>query len=483
MTAPTPERRRSLPIVALTGLAVIPAIGLAGLWQYAEAKLPEPATTTTTTVAPEPAPELTTDLLSFRRHPTPLAIRAADAAETAEWAGDVERLVAQVGDGSCLLIESGDQVVAESAPDTVVIPASNEKLLIAAAALDVLGPDHRFRTELRSSAPVGGVVPGSVYLVGGGDPVLRTAGVPDPLRYPAFNTTALEDLADQLVGVGITQIDGDIVGDGSRYDDEFRVPTWSDQIPKGEGGPYDALLVNDGLLSGSYALDPSRAAARVFLDLLIARGITVNGAAANAVAPADAGLTTLALIESLPLTDVLVEMLHTSDNTTAEMLLKEIGYAALGAGTRQAGLDTVRATLERWGVPLDGVVLADGSGLSRDNRVTCSMLAALVADTPVSAQLSDLLPAAGRDGTLRETLLGTPAEGHMLAKTGTLTDVKALTGTQPGSDSASLAFSLVLNRSGADAAAVYEPLWEALADTIAAYPVVIVPDVARFGPQ
>ena len=126
-------------------------------------------------------------------------------------------------------------------------------------------------------------------------------------------------------------------------------------------------------------------------------------------------------------------MLHTSDNNTAEMMLKEIGYAATGQGTRQAGLDTVRATLERWGVPLAGVDLRDGSGLDRANRATCEALAAVVDSTPVADELVDLLPVAGRDGTLEDQLLGTPAEGWMQAKTGTLTDVKALTGSQPAS--------------------------------------------------
>ena len=151
-----------------------------------------------------------------------------------------------------------------------MIPASNEKLFVAAVALDVLGADYRFRTEVQAPAPLaGGVLAGNVYLVGGGDPVLRTADVPDPLRYPSFNTTALEPLADQIVALGITTIDGDIVGDGSRYDDEFRVAAWGDDIDSSEAGPYDALLVNDGLISpGNYGLDPSRSAARIFYDLL-----------------------------------------------------------------------------------------------------------------------------------------------------------------------------------------------------------------------
>ena len=378
-------------------------------------------------------------------------------------------------------IVDDDTVVAEEGGGVSVIPASNQKLFVAATALEVLGPDFRFRTELQSAPPVGGVVPGGVYLVGGGDPVLATAGVADPQRYPAFNTTALETLADQLVALGITTIDGDVVGDGSRYDDEFRVDAWGDDITSLDAGPYDALLVNDGIISpGNYGLDPSRAAARVFFDLLIARGITVTGAAANAARPADAGLTTLALIESRPLTDVLVEMLHTSDNNTAEMLVKEIGYAAAGQGTRQAGLDTVRATLERWGVPLTGVDLHDGSGLDRANRATCEALTAVVHDSPVADQLRDLLPVAGRDGTMSEQLLGTPAEGAMQAKTGTLTDVKALSGSQPGADRRPIEFSLVLNGTGVDEPSAYQPAWDALVDLIDHYPVVVEPDLTAF---
>jgi D-alanyl-D-alanine carboxypeptidase/D-alanyl-D-alanine-endopeptidase (penicillin-binding protein 4) len=357
------------------------------------------------------------------------------------------------------------------------------KLLVAAVALDALGPDFRFRTELRSLPPVDSVVPGDVYVTGGGDPLLVTADHVDVQRYPAFNTTAIDTLVDQLVSVGITRIDGDVIGDGTRYDDEFRVPSWGDDITNVDAGPYDALLVNDGLVeNGNYGLDPSRSAARAFVDLLVARGITVGGAAANGPAPADADLTTLAFIESLPLTEVLVELLHTSDNNTAEMLVKEIGVVARGAGTRPAGLAAVRDTLAAWGVPLDGVELQDGSGLSRENRLTCAALTSLLAATPVADQLRELLPVAGRDGTLAEQFIGTEAEGRLRAKTGTLSDVKALTGTQPGGDGRDVDFSVVLNGEDADDPAVHLPIWDAVVELIGDYPVVVEPDVAAFAP-
>jgi D-alanyl-D-alanine carboxypeptidase/D-alanyl-D-alanine-endopeptidase (penicillin-binding protein 4) len=479
----TGVRRRPVPIAGLTAIALVPAILLAGVWQYADANVPPPTTTTTTTIPTEPSPALATDLLSMRRHPTPLAERAATAASDAAFAEQIGSVTDDVGERSCLRIVDDEGVVLELGAPGGLIPASNQKLFVAAVALDVLGADRRFRTELQSPRPSGGTVAGDVYLVGGGDPVLRTADVPDPLRYPAFNTTSLEALADRLLTLGITTIDGDIVGDGSRYDDEFRAPSWGDEITNLDGGPYDALLVNDGLIaSGDYGLDPSRSAARAFADLLTARGITVTGAAANAERPAEADLTTLAFVESEPLTEILVEMLHTSDNNTAEMLVKEIGYVAGGAGTRQAGLDTIRATLTGWGVPLDGVEFHDGSGLSRSNRTSCVALTSLLSDAPVAGELRPLLPVAGRDGTLAPQLLGTAAEGRLRAKTGTLTDVKALTGTLPGADRREVDFSLVLNGPDVNAPAVYEPIWQRLVALIDQYPIVVRPEPDRFAP-
>ncbi len=474
-----------MPIAMLAAVATVPAIALAGVWQYADANLAPPATTTTTTLPSEPVEELATPLLSYRRHPTPLAERAAASESAMAFEDRLSVLADDVGEGGCVELLDTTLVVAAVDAERSVVPASNQKLLVAAVALDALGADYRFRTEAQSTRPVDGVITGSVFLVGGGDPVLRTEDVPDPQQYPAFNTTDLGTLADRLVTLGITRIDGDIVGDGSRYDDEFRVAEWGDEIGSFDAGPYDALLVNDGLISdGNYGLEPNRAAARKFFDLLVARGITITGAAANAARPTDADFTTLALIESHPLEDVLVEMLHTSDNNTAEMLVKEIGYVVAGQGTRRAGLEVIRSTLARWDVPLAGVDLHDGSGLSRTNRVTCSAMTAIMAATPVSDELRDLLPVAGRDGTLARQLLGTEAEGRLQAKTGTLTDVKALTGSMPSSKTnLRVDFSAILNGEGVDDEAVYGPFWDRLVALIDEYPIVVEPDIARFAPR
>lgn len=475
---------RGPSLLLLLAIAAIPAIGLAGTWQYADANVPPPTTTTTTTVPPVAEPALTTQMLSFRRHPEPLAVKVARSAAADEIASLVQSMTGGMATGSCLQVVSGGAVIAEFDPVVPVIPASNQKLLVAAVALSLLGPDFRFTTELLGPAPVDGVITGDVYLVGGGDPVLDSILVGDPQRYPAFNTTPVEPLIDQLVAQGITLIVGELVGDGSRYDDEFRVPSWSPDITSNEAGPYDALLIDDGQITdGNYGLEPNRAAARLFVDLLLARGVSVSLGPANRARPADGQFVSLGAVQSAPLSDIVVELLHTSDDNTAELLLKEIGFAATGSGTRQAGIDTVYATLVEWGIPMQGVMLADGSGLSRDNRLTCAALVALLTTTPVSTELIAALPVVGRDGTLREQLLGTPADGVMRAKTGSLTGVKALSGQMRDRTQRAVEFSLILNGDGVSDPTVYEVAWTQLAEHIAEMPITVDPDVSMFAPR
>ncbi len=92
------SRRSGVPLVRLTILALVPALAIAGVWQFADANVPLPTTTTTTTIPPEPVDELATDLLSLRRHPTPLAERAAEDDAEAVFVGRVAALGDEIGD-------------------------------------------------------------------------------------------------------------------------------------------------------------------------------------------------------------------------------------------------------------------------------------------------------------------------------------------------------------------------------------------------
>ena len=127
-------------------------------------------------------------------------------------------------------------------------------------------------------------------------------------------------------------------------------------------------------------------------------------------------------------------MLTTSDDNTAESLLKEIGLVASGAGTRAAGSAAVLETLASWGLPTEGIVITDGSGLDRSNVLTCELLVGVLDHAGTSGTIHDALPVAGTSGTLADVFVGTPVQGVLRAKTGTLSGAKSLSGYYPATD-------------------------------------------------
>lgn len=481
------------PLVVLIGISLIPVVLLAGIFVWSDGRADEfeaardgvPELSDAETVPPI-TPRLETPALAYRRTPGRLAEDAADQ----RLSDALGQLYAFVGEASCVAVGVDDRVVSTRHPTEPVIPASTQKLVVAAVALDVLGPDYRFTTTVRAGQAVDGVLDGDLYLVGGGDPVLTSDDYPiDRDAQPAFNTTSLDVLADQVAASGITSIRGSVIGDGTRYDDEWSIPSWAPGVARVEAGPYDALLVNDGRLRGSSNRqpDPNVAAAREFARLLNARGVRVANGWSSGSAPS--GLDEIAAIDSEPLTALIDEMLTTSDDDTAELMLKELAVADSGGeGTTAGGLEVVDRTLRSWGIPLEGVQLADGSGLSSDNRTTCAAMVALlqqIDQTPII----DGLPVAGRTGTLAEEFLGSAVEGRLTAKTGTLGNppvgvgppaVKSLAGFLDTTTGSTIPFVMILNADGVDEPETYRSYWDALAVRLAEYPA--GPEPAVLGP-
>jgi serine-type D-Ala-D-Ala carboxypeptidase/endopeptidase (penicillin-binding protein 4) len=493
-----PVRYPRTPLFVLFLVALVPVLGLTVLVLWSDTKADEyelvdagdaESADRPPAAADEPGPPtpaLSTSLMSFRRSPTEVASEA-NANRLAE---QVDPVYGFLDERSCSAVSVDGRHVTGINEATPVIPASNQKLITAAVALDVLGPDFRFTTIVSGPAPVDGVVDGDVYLIGGGDPLLTADDFPiDDDTEPAFNVTSLDQLADAVLDAGIDRITGSVVGDGTRYDDEFVVDSWADGIAGVEAGPYDALLVNDSRTLGrtSRQPDPSEGAAREFVRLLGERGISVNAGWSSGVA--DPAATEIGSVQSAPLAAVIAEMLTTSDNNTAEMLLKEVGFADSDEGTRVAGLNAVDQTLRSWGVPMTGVRPLDGSGLSDDNRVTCAALLAVV-QRSAGGPLQDGLPVAGRSGTLVGEFVGTSVEGRLVAKTGTLDNppvasdppaVKALSGYLPTASGAVVEFVFILNSPDITTDRKFEPLWIALAERLDTYP--SGPDQSEIGPR
>lgn len=341
--------------------------------------------------------------------------------------------------------------------DTRLLPASNTKLLTSTAAMDVLGPDYRYHTDVLSDgARHGSRLDGDLYLRGTGDPTLLAKD------YDA--------LAAKVAASGIKQVSGRLVADDTRFDDQRLGTSWawddeseyySSQIsalslapdtdydagcvyievtpgakpgdkPKvsltpanhyvtvhlngttvAKGGA-DTLSVErehgsnvidiDGTIpvgadpteSWTAVWEPTGYAASVFADALAAHGVRVTGRTVLGKATPK-GADVVADHPSMTLAKIYVPFLKLSNNNHAEVLTKTVGYRTSGQGTWPAGLDAIRKYLGKQGVDTGTIHQVDGSGLSRMDLVPAEQIAKVLRaarDKPWFKQFYDALPIA-----------------------------------------------------------------------------------------
>jgi len=325
--------------------------------------------------------------------------------------------VSTAASGATVVDLSTGRVVFSRNPSLPLLPASNEKLPITYAALTALGPAFRIETDVLGEGRQDGTVwRGDVVLKGYGDPTLSTAD--------------LTSLARQVRASGITQVAGRVVGDETWFDARRTSPGWKASFYVDESPPLSALIVDRGLVGRWTSRNPALSAAQLFRKALVRAGVHIaGGAVLGAAAP------TAVVLGSVfsPTLAALVEFMdHESDNFTAEMLLKELGAVQSDRGTTAAGVGVVTGLLVRAGVPMQGVRIVDGSGLSLLDRMTAralvSLLSVMWSDPGVRPELLASLPVAGRTGTLEYRMRDTAAAGVVRAKTGTTDNASALSG-------------------------------------------------------
>jgi D-alanyl-D-alanine carboxypeptidase/D-alanyl-D-alanine-endopeptidase (penicillin-binding protein 4) len=339
--------------------------------------------------------------------------------------------------------------------DATMVPASVLKLLTGTAALEVLGADTRLATVAGSAQPMAeGVVDGDLFVVGGGDPLLTTPGFTTSLDDPEQVTEAYSDLADALVAAGLKEVRGGIVGDDSRYEDVRWVPSWPTRYQReGFVGPLSALMVNDGQTGFTETPDqqtanrkpgdPPALAAQTLKTLLVQRGVKVGGGGSAGAAPG--GLQEVARMESLPVSDIVGEMITDSDNTTAELITREMGFVAKGQGTTAAGIEVIGDTLRSLGYDTTGLELNDGSGLDPADKVPCPLVLDVLTRSGRDSVIGRSMAVAGETGTLRKRMLGSEATGRVRAKTGTLNEVNALAGYADTPKGNAITFLMIQN--------------------------------------
>ncbi len=313
-------------------------------------------------------------------------------------------------------LETGNLVFSRNSGLSLA-PASNEKLPITYAALEELGPDYQIETDvLGQGALTGTTWSGPLFLQGHGDPTLTTAG--------------LASLARQVRASGIRKVAGAVYGDESYFDSRRTGPGWKPGFYINESPPLSALTVDRTWFRGRHWPAPAFAAASLFRDALRRNGVAVTGGVGVSKAPSDS--STLAQVDSPPLAEIVRYMDHESDNFTAELLLKQLGAYNGFAGTSATGAAEVRQDLAANDVPLAGVRLLDGSGLSPYDRLTTravvGILRAAWLDETIRQPFFAALAVSGLSGTMRDRLRYPPARGAVAAKTGTTSLASALSG-------------------------------------------------------
>jgi D-alanyl-D-alanine carboxypeptidase/D-alanyl-D-alanine-endopeptidase (penicillin-binding protein 4) len=299
--------------------------------------------------------------------------------------------------------------------ERALLPASVEKLPVTLAALRLLTPSYRFHTVVVGDGErVERRWEGNLDLVGHGDPTLAPSD--------------LEALARDIAASGIRRVTGRVVGDESYFDARRDAPGWKPSYLGVESRPLSALSVEGATFAGMNG--SAKAAARAFTDALERRGVTVQGTPTTGRAPADA--LPLAVDYSDLLIEVVRHMNRESDNFVSEMLLKGIGATVAGRGTTAAGAHVVHTELVAAGVSVSGVRIADGSGLSRRDRLTADALVGVLragADDPaIRGAFVTSLSVAGISGTLARRLERRPTRGQVIGKTGTTNVACALAG-------------------------------------------------------
>jgi len=447
-------------------------------------------------------------------------VRELDAALTAPaLRGGVQAVIVE-----CL--DTGD-VWYERNPNLLLLPASNQKLITTAAALALLGADYRFATTLKSrkTALRDGVIRGDLYLCGSGDPFLDEDGLDDLVRQ--LTQRGVKEVEGSIVGDG-SCYPPPAYGYGWSWDDMsyyYSAPVCGlnyhrnvcdiTVIPAERPGHRAGVrllpscapvsIVNQTMtrqteeggdlsaerdLGGSTvrvagAIPPRSAggretavrvtvsnpalyAVRRLREKLRSAGILVRGSAKQGTAASDA-TEVIGTTFSPPLSELVRLVNKPSDNLGAECLLRAIGLARKGVGSVAAGREEVIAWLKSIGAPADGIILRDGSGLSRMNYVTAYTLRCVLramTTSPLADIYRESLPVAGVDGTLRSRMKDTPAQGNCRAKTGYASNVSSLSGYVATKSGKRLLFVILMNNHAcrnADATAVQDRMAVALA--------------------
>jgi D-alanyl-D-alanine carboxypeptidase/D-alanyl-D-alanine-endopeptidase (penicillin-binding protein 4) len=325
-----------------------------------------------------------------------------------------------------------NKVLYEYQPETKMIPASITKLITSACAFSKLGQSYNFPTVLYTDDNniKDGVINGNLYIKGYGDPDLYSSDI--------------DYLSEIILKNNIKEITGNIIADESYFDTNYKGLSGYYQ---GDTGPSYWPYVNAlALNKNEGASNPAISAATILSSNLTAAGVLLDGTVIGGVTPSaskEIGKISHSIF------DVISNMNKTSDNHSAITIFKLLGAKFKSEGSLEKGQEVIESFLSEIGVSRYSYEILEGSGLTRYNRVTAELYMKLLKymydDRFLFDYFFNSLSIAGKDGTLRNRMIGTEGEGNVHAKTGTLNSVSSLCGYAVDRDNEILIFFIVMN--------------------------------------
>ncbi|MBT96148.1 MAG: hypothetical protein CL431_09280 [Acidimicrobiaceae bacterium] len=375
--------------------------------------------------------ELATPLFSLRRTPELLTSPLATQ-QLQEQLSELNKLLPET---SCFSIAVNDESLYNYQEEIPLNPGGSQKVITAYAALKQMGSDYQYETIIsadRETDDDGNLLSSDLYVFGGGDPLIRTDAFMEllPESFSDIRTSA-DEMADLTVGMNILFIQGAVVVNESRYDEERTIAGWGQELKESANiGSLSASLLDAGFdgLKQNYSqqrgedpsplvpsINPARSFAANFDDLLEERGVIILRGAKEINNVDQGSLVELLSVKSPTLEQVVKQMLNNDDDVTAEMILKEIGKSRTGQGSTGGGLVSIPEILSANDLPDSGLLLIDGSGLSTENQATCKIFQGILQDSEYGETLKEALPLVGSEGIVSDILMETPFDLNLVA--------------------------------------------------------------------
>lgn len=300
-----------------------------------------------------------------------------------------------------------------------LIPASIQKAVTTATLLRTAGKDWVYQTKAYVDGDVDsdGVLEGNVVVVGSGDPTLNSSKLP---LTPDF----VADVAAALRKKGIDSIAGKIIVDGSVFRGPAVPPTWaSGDRPHAYGTGCHGFNFQNNASGKSSVADPASVFVSRLKSSLSSMGIRVGD---NDVKPGRRRM--ISNHRSAPLDEIMRSCMMRSDNLYAEALLRTIPLSEGKTSTPERAAEMESDFWKKRKADMEGVVIVDGSGLSRANRTTASFMSDVLEEMSPDAYYASFFPLAGREGTLKNFLCGTHLEEYVALKTGSMSGIQCYAG-------------------------------------------------------